>query len=91
VRAALTAVMKKMSQAPGTFDENGWLQIGFCGHQPSIGEYYVSTGSLYLCSVGMLPLGLPENDAFWRSPAEDWTAKEAWSGKSVKTDHAYQE
>ncbi len=91
VRAALTAVMKKMSQAPGTFDENGWLQIGFCGHQPSIGEYYISTGSLYLCSVGMLPLGLPENDAFWQAPAEEWTAKKAWSGKPVSTDHAYQE
>ena len=56
VRCALTSVMKNMMEAPGTFDKNGWLQIGFYGHQPDIGESYISTGSLYLCSVGFLPL-----------------------------------
>ena len=34
VRCALTAVIRRTLEAPGTFDENGWLQIGFCGHQP---------------------------------------------------------
>ena len=38
VRCALTAVIRKMMEAPGTFDANGWLQIGFCGHQPALGE-----------------------------------------------------
>ncbi len=88
VRSALTAVIKQMIQAPGTFDENGWLKIGFCGHQPAIGESYISTGSLYLCTVGLLPLGLPENDKFWTTPAMDWTAKRIWSGKDEKADHA---
>ena len=59
VRGALTSVIKRALEAPGTFDAEGWLRIGFCGHQPGIGESYISTGSLYLCAVGLLPLGLP--------------------------------
>ena len=59
VRFALSTVIQKMIEAPGTFDRSGWLTIGFCGHQPGIGETYISTGSLYLCATGLLPLGLP--------------------------------
>lgn len=88
VRSALTAVIHRTMDAPGTFDAKGWLQIGLCGHQPSIGETYISTGSLYLCSVAFLPLGLPVSDPFWSAPAVDWTAKKIWSGQDVKTDHA---
>lgn len=88
VRSALTAVIHRTMDAPGTFDAKGWLQIGLCGHQPSIGETYISTGSLYLCSEAFLPLGLPADDPFWTTPTEDWTAKKIWSGKDVKVDHA---
>ena len=88
VRSALTAVIHRTMDAPGTFDPSGWLQIGLCGHQPAIGETYISTGSLYLCSVAFLPLGLPASDPFWSMPATDWTAKKIWSGQDVKTDHA---
>ncbi len=88
VRSALTAVMKRMAEAPGTFDRNGWLQIGFCGHQPSVGEAYISTGSLYLCSAAFLPLGLPASDQFWSGREKPWTAKQIWSGKDVPADHA---
>ena len=88
VRCALTAVMRKMIEAPGTFDENGWLRIGFCGHQPSLGERYISTGSLYLCSTGLLPLGLPPDDPFWSAPPARWTSQRLWSGESLPTDHA---
>ena len=90
-RAALTAVIRRTLDAPGTFDARGWLQIGLCGHQPGIGETYISTGSLYLCSVGFLPLGLPAAHAFWTSPAQDWTAKKIWNGIDIKADHAYKE
>ena len=69
VRCALTAVIRKMMEAPGTFDANGWLQIGFCGHQPALAENYISTGSLYLCAAGLLPLGLPPADDFWSTAA----------------------
>ncbi len=88
VRCALTAVMTRMNSAPGTFDSKGWLTIGFDGHQPSIGETYISTGSLYLCSAAWLPLGLPATDEFWSAPAQPWTQKKAWSGVDIKTDHA---
>lgn len=88
VRYALYNVIKNQMSAPGTFDENGWLQIGVYGHQPEIGEGYISTGSLYLCSVGMLMLGLPPEAPFWTVPDEDWTEKKAWSGKEIPIDHA---
>jgi len=88
VRCAMTAVIRRMIEAPGTFDSAGWLTIGFCGHQPSIGESYISTGSLYLCATGLLPLGLPPADEFWTGAAQDWTAKKAWSGQILPIDHA---
>jgi hypothetical protein len=88
VRSALTAVIKRVMMAPDTFDKNGWLQIGFYGHQLDIAEGYISTGSLYLCSVGFIALGLPSNDEFWTRPKTEWTAKKIWSGKNMKADHA---
>ena len=88
VRSALTAVIRRMIEAPGTFDEHGWLTIGFCGHQPSVGEGYISTGSTYLCSAALLPLGLPASDPFWSSPAQPWTGKKIWNGENVPIDHA---
>lgn len=83
VRCALTAVIKRMIEAPGTFDRDGWLTIGFCGHQPEVGEGYISTGSLYLCAAVFLPLGLPEKDVFWQGE-EEWSSVKAWSGKVFK-------
>jgi hypothetical protein len=77
-----------MIEALGTFDQEGWLTIGFYGHQPSIGETYISTGSLYLCTTGMLALGLPANHPFWTSPAADWTARKVWRGVDLRSDHA---
>jgi len=87
-RCALTAVIRKMMEAPGTFDANSWLQIGFCGHQPALGENYISTGSLYLCAAGLLPLGLPPTDEFWSAPAAKWTSQKIWSGENLPVDHA---
>ena len=88
VRCALTAVIKRMFEVPGTFDKNGWLTIGFCGHQPDIAESYISTGSLYLCSVGLLALGLPAHDPFWVDEPANWTSKNIWSGENLPADHA---
>ena len=83
VRAALSAVLLRTLDAPGTFDANGWLRIGLAGHQPGVGERYISTGSLYLCATAFLPLGLPPDDPFWAQPAQPWTARLAWSGAPV--------
>jgi hypothetical protein len=91
VREALTAVIKRQIQAPGTFNEKGWLKIGFCGDQIGIGETYISTGSLYLCSAVFLPLGLPETNPFWSAPAQDWTSKKAYSGQPMTLDKAYKD
>jgi hypothetical protein len=88
VRSALTAVIKTTLEAPETFDKNGWLTIGFAGHQPEIGEHYISTGSLYLCTVAFLPLGLSADDEFWISASADWTTKKAFAGKGFAIDKA---
>jgi hypothetical protein len=88
VRAALTAVMKRLLEAPGTFDAQGWLTVGFAGHQPHLGESYISTGSLYLCAAVFLPLGLGASDRFWNGPAEAWTSRRIWRGEDLAADHA---
>ena len=88
VRCGMSAVIHRMMEMPGTFDKDGWLTIGFAGHQSFIGERYISTGSTYLCTVGLLPLGLPADDPFWALPSADWTAKRLWSGGAAPIDHA---
>jgi len=88
VRSALTAIIKKTMEQPSTFSKEGWLTIGLCGAQPDIADTYNNTGSLYLCAVILLPLGLPETDAFWSAPAELWTAQKVWSGLDAPNDHA---
>lgn len=88
VRSALTAVIRKTLDAPNTFNEKGWLNIGVAGAQPDLGEFYITTGSLYLCAEIFLPLGLPETDQFWSAPAAPWTAVKVWSGQNMPADHA---
>ncbi|GAA4335303.1 DUF2264 domain-containing protein [Flaviaesturariibacter amylovorans] len=88
VRCALTAVLKKTMAASQTFTAEGWLNIGLSGRQPDLAERYINTGSVYLCMNLFLPLGLPETDEFWASPARPWTAIKAWSGEQLPADHA---
>jgi hypothetical protein len=88
VRCALGAVIRRTVEAPGTFDEHGWLRVGFCGHQPAIAEPYISTGSLYLCCAVFTPLGLPSADVFWSGAPQPWTAQKAWNGQDLPADHA---
>src|SRR5690606_20576277 len=87
VRSALTAVISKTKESPSTF-KNGWLTIGLYGEQPQLSDFYITTGSLYLCSTILLPLGLPETDEFWQGEGKPWTAVKVWSGENVKADHA---
>lgn len=88
VRSAMTAVMRRLLEAPGVFDGAGWLRIGFAGAQPAIGENYISTGSLYLCAAAFLPLGLPPENPFWHEPATPWTSQQAYSGQDLPADKA---
>ncbi len=88
IRSALTAVIKKTLDAPDTFNEKGWLNIGLYGSQPNLAEGYINTGSLYLCTEIFLPLGLPPTDDFWSKPDMPWTSVKIWSGQNVPADHA---
>ena len=88
VRCALTKVLQRQL-VEGTYNKNGWLNLGFCGHQPKIADKYVSTGSAYLCTFVFLPLGLAANDIFWSSKPEEWTSVKMWSGNpEIRKDHA---
>jgi hypothetical protein len=88
VREALTAVIKKTLESPSTFTKDGWLDIGLYGKQPGLADFYITTGSLYICTNVFLPLGLPETDEFWSAPPQPWTAVKIWSGQDVPADHA---
>jgi hypothetical protein len=88
VRAALTAVINRTLADGHNFDTRGWLQLGLNGHQPQLAERYISTGSLYLAATAFLPLGLPKENRFWSSPAEEWTTVKIWSGKDLPADEA---
>lgn len=87
VRCAMTRVMNNIFDTKGTFSDDGWLQLGLAGHQPEVADQYTSTGSLYICTIGFLALGLPASNPYWTEPYADWTSKKAWSGQSVKKDY----
>lgn len=87
VRCGLTKVFHNMFDHAGNFDSKGWLLLGFNGSQPSIADPYTSTGSLYLATLGFLPLGLPATHRFWSDPAADWTSKKAWGGAATRRDY----
>lgn len=86
VRCGLTAVIKRQFGDNSNFDKNGWLRFGFNGKQVGVAEDYSNTGSLYLCTTGFLPLGLPENHKFWAGSAKQWTSLKAWMGKDIDSD-----
>jgi len=88
VRCGMTAVIRHQISRPRTFDEDGWLRVGYAGSQLRMGEGYINTGSVYLCMAAFLPLGLAPDDPFWANPAADWTGLKAWNGIDVGLDHA---
>ena len=77
-REAMRRAIDFSLSAPGTFDDAGWLTIGYRGYQPGLAEDYISTGSLYLSTAAFLPLGLPPTDPFWTGPAEPTTGVWRW-------------
>ena len=64
------------------------LRLEFVGGQPGLGETYISTGSLYLCTVGLLPLGLKPEDEFWSNEDEPFTSQKIWAGEDSGVDHS---
>jgi len=91
VRAAMTAVHRRIFASPTNFTADGYLTIGFSGHQPEIADIYSNNGSMYIATESLLPLGLPASDSFWTAPAEDWTAKRAFAGAAFTRDHALED
>jgi hypothetical protein len=87
VRCALTKVFRNMYEGNQNFDVNGWLVLGFNGHQPAVADSYTSTGSLYMATLGFLTLGLPADNKFWTDAPADWTSKKAWNGAPIKKDY----
>ena len=91
VRSALWAAIDRTLSAPGTWREDGFLRIGLAGAQPSLGETYITTGSLYLATLALLPLGLTPSDPFWTGPDTPWTSVQVWQhGEDVPPDTALQ-
>lgn len=96
VRSALTAVAKRLfglsplsPKGASNFNAQGFLTIGFVGNHPNVADWYTNNGSLYMTSMGFLPLGLPATDSFWTAPAEKWTSKKAWEGDDFPKDHKW--
>lgn len=85
-RGALTKVIQKTLDVPGTFSKEGWLRMGLCGYQPDIAYAYNTTASLYMATLAFLPLGLPETDEFWSAPDEMGTWEKCFSGVNVQRD-----
>ena len=80
VRGALTAVIRRTLEAPGTFDANGWLTIGFAGHQPASASATSRRGASI--SARWLPAARPGADhAFWNGPDIQTTGMRAWNGQ----------
>lgn len=88
VRDAMQRVILRTLDAPGTFDQAGWLVPGLAGYQPGLAEPYISCGSLYMCSLAFLPLGLPPEALFWQQPEIAGTSSRAWAGIDLRADHA---
>jgi hypothetical protein len=89
VRAALTQVMHRMMDQQNNYNDAGYLTIGFCGSQPNTADWYTNNGSLYMCSLCFMPLGLPADAPFWTAPAEPWTQVKAWGGQPFPKDHRW--
>ena len=89
VRAALTRVMHRMFDTQQNFNDDGYLTIGFCGHQPETADWYTNNGSLYMTTLAFMPLGLPASHPFWIDAPQPWTQVKAWGGQPFPKDHRW--
>ena len=73
---------------PENYREDGFLTIGMSGDQPSLGEGYITTASLYLASLIFLPLGIGESDEYWQRAGRAGTYERIWRNREdVPCDH----
>ncbi|TFW16803.1 DUF2264 domain-containing protein [Duganella callida] len=88
VRAALHAAHQPIWRNPTNFTPDGFLTLGFAGHNPAIADTYSNNGSMYIASTGLLALGLPPADSYWTAPSLDWTQKKAYANLPFPRDYA---
>jgi hypothetical protein len=88
IRAAISAVHKRLFANPTNFTPDGFLTLGFAGHHPEIADRYSNNGSMYITTESFLALGLAASDSFWTAPAEDWTTRRAYGGEPFARDYA---
>lgn len=86
-RAVTVAAQRAIFSNPTNFDAQGYLTIGFCGHQPTLADWYSNAGSMYLASLSLLALGLPADDPYWTAPPLPWTSKRAFAGAHFAKDY----
>lgn len=87
VRSATVAAQKAIFRFPSNFDAQGYLTIGFTGHQPTLGDWYSNAGSMYLAAESLVALGLPADAPYWTDPAQPWTARRAFGGAPFAKDY----
>jgi hypothetical protein len=87
VRAATVAAQRRIFADPSNFDSRGFLTIGFTRAQPSLGDWYSNTGSMYIASESLVALGLPASASYWTLPGEPWTMRLAYSGHNFPKDY----
>lgn len=89
VRKALQLVIDKTLSPTQTFDSKGWLNPGLYGHQPALAEFYINTGSLYLCTTAFLHLGIRPEHPYWSAGLKGSLSSE-WlmAGRDLKADKA---
>jgi hypothetical protein len=88
VRAALHAAHQAVWRNPTNFSKDGFLTLGFAGHNPGIADTYSNNGSMYIASTGLLTLGLAASDSYWTTPPLDWTQKKAYANMPFPKDYA---
>jgi hypothetical protein len=87
VRAATVSAQRAIFSRATNFDANGFLTIGFAGHQPTLGDWYSNSGSMYIAASSFLALGLPRGDSYWKTDALPWTSKLAFAGEDFRKDY----
>jgi len=87
VRAATMAAQRAVFAHASNFDANGYLTLGFTGHQPQLADSYSNAGSMYLAAQSLIALGLPADDSYWTAPAQAWTMKRAFAGEGFARDY----
>lgn len=87
VRAATVAAQRRIFADASNFNDQGFLTIGFARHQPTLGDVYSNSGSMYIASESLLALGLPASNAYWNDTARPWTMLGAYGGQDFAKDH----